>query len=100
MGRRRRPGRPCQPVAASHLARRGWAIIAWALGVLPDHINARVLATPLGCEVDMIAPFDIGAFAYPAAGQLSPSGSAPSSALFLAGSCGALTLGIAESVVG
>ena len=68
--------------------------------VLPNHINARALATLLVGEVDTIVPFDIGAFTYPAGDQLSPSGSAPSTALFVAGSCGALTFGIAASVVG
>lgn len=84
-----------------HVAWWGWAIIAWllvgGLGVLRNHINARVLATLLVCEVGMILLFDIGAFTHPAGGHLSLSGLAPNQ-LFVGGIGGALAFGIAAFV--
>jgi amino acid transporter len=84
-----------------HLPWWGWAIIAWAivggLGVLRNHINARVLTTLLVCEIGMILLFDIGAFTHPAGGHLSLSGLAPGR-LFVGGIGGALAFGIAAFV--
>jgi amino acid transporter len=83
------------------LAWWGWAVIAWiivgGLGVLRNHINARVLATLLVCEIGMILLFDIGAFIHPAGGHLSFSGLSPGR-LFVPGIGGALAFGIAAFV--
>ena len=84
-----------------HLAWWAWALIAWmivgGLGVLRNHVNARVLAILLVCEIGMIVLFDIGAFTHPAGGHMSLSGLSPGR-LFVGGIGGALAFGIAAFV--